>query len=254
MRIQIVIPVSNLWSQYTVPCVASIRTSFDHRVLVIDNASSDETNREARARVSPAFGYHRNGANLGVARAWNDGIRDAFERGYDLVVVLNNDVVLHAECIDRLAASLCSAKNYALVSAVDVREEFTSPELMLRSDPRAREGIEDSDSPNFAAFVMNRNCWETVGPFDENFFPAYFEDNDYHLRITLAGLRAVCHPAAMFYHFGSRTQFQARDRPLVPRARFEQNQYYYFRKWGGLPGQERFAKPFNGQSPLGRNS
>jgi GT2 family glycosyltransferase len=104
----------------------------------------------------------------------------------------------------------------------------------------------ESEHPNFAAFMLGHACWESVGPFDEGFFPAYFEDNDYHRRIQLAGLRAVVHPPAMFYHFGSQTQNESVARPVVTSEMFERNRDRYVRKWGGLPGAERLAAPFGG--------
>jgi len=83
-----------------------------------------------------------------------------------------------------------------------------------------------------------------VGSFDERLYPAYFEDNDYHYRIRLAGMRAITHPPAMFYHYGSRTQNEAGGAPLVPGNVFDENRRRYIQKWGGPPGCEQFRKPF----------
>jgi GT2 family glycosyltransferase len=130
------------------------------------------------------------------------------------------------------------------VSALDVRGETGSAEELERMDAVSKESVPESEHPNFSAFMLNRRCWETVGEFDENFFPAYFEDNDYHYRMRLAGLRAIVHPPALFYHFGSRTQNEARPAPIVPGDWFERNRSYYVRKWGGPPGQEQYRDPF----------
>ena len=92
--------------------------------------------------------------------------------------------------------------------------------------------------------MLSRRCRDVVGPFDERFYPAYFEDNDYHYRIQLAGLRAVTYPPAMFYHYGSRTQNEATAVPLVPGSVFDENRRRYVQKWGGPPGQEQFRNPF----------
>jgi GT2 family glycosyltransferase len=244
MKLQIVIPLHNLWSRYTVPCLSSIRASIDYRVVVIDNASSDETSEEARNRAGERFVYHRNPSNLGVSRVWNDGIRDAFDHGYDLVLVLNNDVLLHPECIDRLVARIAGAV-VGIVTAVNIKEKCPNPSDVFHFDARANELVAERDSPDFAAFLLNRVCWEKVGAFDESFSPAYFEDNDYHYRMQLAGLRAIAHPPAVFYHFGSRTQNEAGNQPIVVSQKFEENRQYYIRKWGGPPAGERFKEPFN---------
>jgi GT2 family glycosyltransferase len=246
MKLQIVIPLLNLWERFTAPCLESICASVDHRVVVIDNGSTDETRAMAERRAGPRFVYHRNPCNLGVARVWNDGIRDAFRNGYDAVLVLNNDTLLHRECVDRLACrmSVCR-EDIGMVTAVNVNGECSGPAGMFELDAQAREKIPEPENPDFSAFLINRACWEKVGPFDEGFAPAYFEDNDYHYRMRLAGLRAIAHPPAIFYHFGSRTQYQATGEPIVRPARFEENRAYYVRKWGGLPGAESFRSAFN---------
>jgi len=159
------------------------------------------------------------------------------------VVVLNNDVLCHPDCINRLARRI-ERNDVALATAVDVRETVSAPEEVFRIPPGAHDHLAETDHPNFSAFILHRHCWETVGPFDEAFFPAYFEDNDYHRRIALAGLRAVAHPPAIFYHYGSRTQNESCPTPVVPGDAFERNRDYYIRKWGGPPGAESFTAPF----------
>ena len=101
----------------------------------------------------------------------------------------------------------------------------------------------ESDHPNFAAFLLSRECWERVGPFDEKFYPAYFEDNDYHYRIQLEGWRAITHPPAMFYHYGSRTQNEACSAPLGPWQRSRRKPAALSESGGGPPGGEQFQKP-----------
>lgn len=243
MRLQIVIPVLNLWRRYTLPCLESIRTTAEHRTVVIDNGSVDETEAEARKRICQNFVYHRNGANLGTARVWNDGIRDGFTNGYDFVLVLNNDVLLHSACIDGLLRRATEPDVPGMVTARNVRSECSDPANLPLCD--GKRAIPDAESPDFSAFLMTRSCWETVGPFDEGFFPAYFEDNDYHYRMRLSGVRALCHPPAMFYHFGSRTQNESGTKPVVPSSQFEANRRRYVLKWGGPPGRERFREPFS---------
>ena len=40
---------------------------------------------------------------------------------------------------------------------------------------------------SFSTYIFTKKALETVGYFDENIYPAYFEDNDYHYRIKLSG-------------------------------------------------------------------
>ncbi len=93
--------------------------------------------------------------------------------------------------------------------------------------------------------MLSRECWEQTGEFDEIFFPAYYEDNDYHYRMQQAGILAITYPPAMFFHWGSATQNEAIGRPLTDSG----NQYaQYVRKWGAPPGQEKFKTPYDDAS------
>ena len=245
MNLTIVIPCLNLWTKFTKPCLDSIKTSYPYRIVLVDNGSTDETRDEASKLVSPTFQHRRYENNTGTARSWNWGILDGFEKGADGVLVLNNDILLHPACIDRLVQRMQQDHGaVGLVSALDVRGEVGAPEDVFSIPADSKTGVAESDHPNFSAFLLSRRCFDLVGQFDEAYYPAYFEDNDYHYRILLAGLRAVVHPPAMFYHHGSRTQNEARASPIVPGSVFEENRVYYVRKWGGPPGREKFGEPF----------
>jgi GT2 family glycosyltransferase len=244
MNLAIVIPCLNLWRRYTKPCLDSIKAAHPHRIVLVDNGSTDETRTEASKLVGATFQHRRNEVTTGTASSWNYGVADGFEKGADCVVVLNNDILCHPACIDRLARRI-EQNDVGIASALDIRGEVARPEDVFAIPGNSKDGVAESEHPNFSAFALNRRCWETVGPFDEKFFPAYFEDNDYHRRVVLAGLKAVVHPPAMFYHYGSRTQNESGAGAVVSGSAFDKNRDYYLRKWGGHPGAERFTRPFN---------
>lgn len=247
-KIQIIIPAINLWNKYTKNCINSIKTKYEHRILLIDNGSTDETKEEAGKLVSNNFAHKRNEETWGCAKSWNYGIKDAFERGYDYVLILNNDILLHPETIDKLVERMESKPiddGIAMITCLDVRNECKKPDNIFKLLSLGKVDVEESRHPNFSAFMINKECWNKVGEFDENFKPCYFEDNDYHHRIELAGMRAICLPTAMFYHYGSRTQNEAIGKPICSSPQFEHNGRYYQNKWGGVPGSESFATPFN---------
>jgi GT2 family glycosyltransferase len=262
MRIIIVIPCFNLWNQYTKRCLDSIRTSHSHRIVLVDNGSTDETFQEASRLIGPSFVYRRNESNSGTCKAWNWGISRSFEDAADanLALVLNNDVLLHPECIDRLVARMDRGDDrLGVLTAMDVRQEIAGPQALFSMRAEDRAGFAERDGANFSAFMLTRSSWERVGPFDEAFYPAYFEDNDYIYRTRLAGLLTVTLPTALFYHYGCRTQPEAFAAPTVARSAFLRCQDYYIRKWGGTPEAERFRTPFGGRyvedpQPLGEGA
>jgi GT2 family glycosyltransferase len=282
MKVQIIVPSINLWSKYTKPCLDSILEAMvsakshgiDCRILLIDNASTDETRVEAGKMVSDIFSHHRNEERWGFQRSVNFGVKDAWERGYDYSLVCNNDILMHPEAIWRLTERLNSDTPYrfprpiemalydenvhnstndsvlewpvGMVTAMDVRGEV-EPTNFKQMNTLEKKECPDSGHPNFSAFMISKQAWEVVGEMDELFAPAYFEDNDYHYRMNLAEIAAICHPQALFYHFASGTQREAKEdgSPMVTNEQFEKNRANYFRKWGGPPPHEIFTTPYN---------
>jgi len=250
VKVGIVMPCINLWAKYTLPALASVASaqSFAERagiktaVLLIDNASNDETESQASARAG--IEYHRNDEMWGFQKSVNFGVKHFFDKGYDYVLVLNNDIEMHQQAICKLVKRFKNTdKPVGMVTCLDVTGECKrDPRNLYGLDVAEKEKCPETPNPCFSAFMVDRECWDKVGEFDEIFAPAYYEDNDYHYRMQLAGLKAITYPPAMFFHWGSATQLEALGRPLTNSA----NQHaQYVRKWGGDPGKEIFKAPFN---------
>jgi GT2 family glycosyltransferase len=256
-EVLVLVPCINLWAEYTKFCLDSVfRQSLSEnlkvKVLVVDNGSVDETKDELvkLGLKRNDLQYILNNENWGCQKTWNYGIRYGFENNFDYVFVINNDVLLHPKCIDRLVERFeRKDPDVVLVSAMDIRGECVVPTDIFQKDDKEKEKVSESSHPNFSAFMVNRRFLEEVGEFDEGFFPAYHEDNDCNYRIKLLGLKSICYPPAIFYHFGSRTQNDIRyPGGFVPGDQFLKGRSYYISKWGGLPDQEIFKFPFNDSS------
>lgn len=170
--------------------------------------------------------------NIGVSAGWNVGLREASRLGFALSLICNDDTVLQPGTINKLVQSMT---DYDLVTAINMRDKPLTPS----------EGY--SDDPDFSCFMVWTHDFGPRGrhgEFDENFTPAYFEDNDMHYRIKMSGRRAVCRTDAGHYHQGSVTQNWG-GQQVVTGPMFIQNQMYYVRKWGGTPGWETHRTPFD---------
>lgn len=107
----------------------------------------------------------------------------------------------------------------------------------------------------YSCYCFTETGMKKVGLFDENFFPAYYEDNDHFRRVALSGAKAVGVPEFKAVHgeapyWGSSTIKASPDLERKNVTTFGNNRDYYVRKWGGEPGKERFKKPFNRDVPL----
>ncbi len=75
-------------------------------VLVVDNASSDDTVTALAARYGDRITVVRNDRNLLFAGGMNVGLQRAMDSGYEFVLLLNNDVVLDPAMARELVAAL----------------------------------------------------------------------------------------------------------------------------------------------------
>lgn len=181
--------------------------------------------------------------NEGVAAGWNLGIERALHDGCDYILVCNDDVVLSADVIGELTHVTDSHYGDAiLVSARNVREWKTADDLRHKwVDAKRVLG----SVPDFSCFMITEQTIQEIGWFDTNFWPAYFEDNDYKRRIDLSPYNAYSVWSAEIFHAGSVSQNMIPGQPVVPPWMFEKNRAYYANKWGGWPGFETFDTPFN---------
>lgn len=167
--------------------------------------------------------------NRGVAAAWNEGMDWAWNDGYRYAIIANDDSYFHPGTINRIYNSITNTD--AILVSPNPNNQYASNGL-----------IEGADFFNFIIDVpaLISNC----GYFDENFTPAYFEDNDMHYRIKLSSCKSYIDTDATAYHYGSQTQYFDRNNPVCPPHQFENNRRYYIEKWGGEPGRETCLTPY----------
>lgn len=165
--------------------------------------------------------------NRGVSPAWNLGIDQAIKAGYTYGLVTNDDVIFSPGVISRMMYN-ASFLDATFLSAVQ--------------HPGGSEVVPGSD---FFCFIVNMpRLLAEAGRFDENFTPAYFEDNDMRYRMKLAGSKVYMDTGSYVHHLHSKTQFHDPENPVVPSFVFEMNRLYYTDKWGGLPEQETYTTPY----------
>jgi GT2 family glycosyltransferase len=148
--------------------------------------------------------------------------------GCAYVALIANDVLLEPDCLDRLLAF----------------GERREAELWSGISTNGREAIDPeavTDGADFSCVMFPPATLERFGPFDPNYRPAYFEDNDYYGRIVLGGGRCRVVHAARFFHHGSLTVRLDAEMAHHVAYWFEINRRYFARKWG-VPVPENTAE------------
>lgn len=198
------------------PSVAAQRFR-DFRVVVVDDASTDDT-RAWLAATWPEVEAVALPVNGGVTRAFNACVRAAGDA--ELVGLFNNDIELDPDCLWELVAALdrhpeagsAGAKlmNFHRRDELDgAGDRFDwAGTATRRGHGEVDRGLYEAEEAVFGACagaaMYRRSAFERVGLFDERFH-AFFEDVDWNLRAQLAGLPARYVPRAVAYHMGSAT-------------------------------------------------
>ena len=187
----------------------------------------------------------RSGENLGVGRSWNKALQRIFSIGSDYALVVNQDVRLRLDTYRLLLEPLGG-----FVTGVGVHQtEDVAWNVRLKTGifPKLKGG------PDFSCFLIRKDFYEKVGPFDECFFPGYREDNSYHWRAKCAGLGDQIFSVNVPYLHIDGGSSAIKNNPELKKVNDEnwaKNGLLYEKMWGGPPGREVFTTPFgSGESP-----
>jgi GT2 family glycosyltransferase len=175
---------------------------------------------------------HALGENRGLSRTWNDGMLQGYDEGADVVIVANDDIAFSAGDLDELARAAVAQRDRYIVSCSGLHGRLG------RRMP----------SHGYSCFAINPVAIERLGCFDENFFPAYCEDQDYSRRASLAGLNEANCANTNVFHGGSTAIFSDTSVMKANAWTHVLNMSYYRTKWGGDGGQETYDHPFDDPS------
>ncbi len=220
---------------YTRQCLESLwrETSTPYELIVVDNGSEEETVDFLR-RLWCQGPYARdinlilNPENLGIARAWNQGIKAA--RGREICII-NNDLVLTRDWLGKLLGYLEEHPEAGIVSPHVFDGEPPADLAACAAAHEASRGHEEEDGFHGCCFLLTRPLLEAVGLFDEQFEVATWEDVDYRHRARLAGFEARVTHRSVIYHYGSKT-IQDLSQQRGGNDFYLQNADRFARKWG----------------------
>jgi GT2 family glycosyltransferase len=153
---------------------------------VLVDCESDPAALAGLLRTRPAAEAVPLAENLGFAGGANAGLSHAFAEGAEHVVLLNDDVLVEAGCVEVLvvAAGSSGAASPRIDGPPGIA--FAGAELELRHGfGRHVEG--GRDYLTGACLCFSRSAWEAVGPFNESLF-LYYEDVDWCLRARQLGV------------------------------------------------------------------
>lgn len=139
---------------YVNDCIDTIDHTFGENILMVDNSKK----------------------NLGVSASWNMGIDRMVETDADWLIILSAAIRFGepggTDVIEQL-------EKHAYADVIHFATKDVGEQLYIRG-----EHIEGNLGWHLTA--INKRVINRVGRFDEKFYPGYFEDIDYDLRIRKA--------------------------------------------------------------------
>jgi GT2 family glycosyltransferase len=224
------------------PCLEALARE-DCEIIVVDNASADETlQRIEPFAVRSSVHLTANQRNLGFGAAVNQGARAATG---DVLLILNPDAIAEPGAIAALLR--CLGTTHAAAAGGALLESDGQPargfsfrriatlapllcEVLLCNQLWPRNPVnrryrcldvdysrqQEVEQPAAACLAVTRTAWASVGGFDEQFFPVWFEDVDLCQRLLDQGARILYCPQARFRHSGAHSvgQLSFRDKQI----------------------------------------
>ena len=239
------------WIEKCLDSIPAACGDLEHEIIVYDNASSDDTLAIIAEREDLLI---RSDRNDGFGAAMNRAFARSSGR---YVFLLNPDCELEPRALELVYGFLDANPNAAAAAPLLADDDGGSQrEFQLRRLPTlwsfaaeifaigrffpratARHRYRDLDltrpqrveQPAGAALMIRREVFEEIGPLDEQFAPAWFEDVDYCARLAAAGKEVWVVPAAAARHFGGASLEH------LSFARFQElwyrNMWRYAHKW-----------------------
>jgi|SRR5437667_843245 len=192
------------------------RTGRSYRLIVVDNASTDDTATAIRGAF-PQVQLIENSANAGPARAFNQGLQACADS--DFVLLMNSDIKVLPGTLGPMMDYLGSHPQVAGVSVRFINPDG-SPQKFRTSFgvslwPRRFDRVFPITFFGTTFHLGRRLTYDEdqVGFFDENYY-FFNEDLDWSIRANRQGLVFHFLPNLPVIHYRGRGQAQNRDRIL----------------------------------------
>lgn len=220
-------------------CLASIRSTTEAAIIIVDNGSSDKSEfASIKYKNVKLISKHK---NIGFAAACNEGAKLVNE---EYILFLNPDAALYKNTIEKTIEFMNNPINYNYavcgVRLVDKAgavqrgcARFRSPVNILftvfgitKIFPKLGYSMMEWDHSQSrevdhvigAYYFMRNKIFTELGGFDERYF-VYLEDIDLSLRISQMGFKSFYLADVSAYHLGAGTSSKNKSARIFYAAR-----------------------------------
>jgi len=237
-----VIIVNHKTPELTSDCLASLSAlphPEDREIIVIDNASGDDSFELLQAQAPGRFKLLANQENLGFGGANNRGAKEASGR---YLLFLNSDTIVRDDIFQEAARIFAENEKIGIISPrledehgknqADACGSFpTLASTVIKKLKKINEQSENNEMRSVdwvsgCALFIRQDLFSRLGGFDEDFF-LYFEDVDLCRRVKNLGYEIIVTKKFCLTHLGGRSLKQSAARKRY----YYRSQDIYFKKY-----------------------
>lgn len=224
-KLSIIIPIFNKYA-FTKSCLNDLfKLSDDHEIIVVDNASSDESYAELSKIDKPNFKLIRNEVNNFHSKGCNQGYQVASSEN---ILFMNNDIKVksnHENWTDSLI-KYCEDDKYNIfgptMGLLDKDLNFVK---------EANEMMSGNSYISGWFIAGNKKHWKKLelsdGEVWNEKFPMYFNDGDLCFRARKKNVKLDVVPIKDVIHFGKVSSVQLNVNKL-----YNEGRSVFLSKWG----------------------
>lgn len=195
-------------------CLKQVGVNF--RILLIDNASTDDSFNKLKGKYGNKIDYYQTGSNFGYSGGNNKGVKYCYRKGYKFALLLNSDTELKSvTLLNELMNIIMSNKDCAVVSPTiyDVTKEglikhsndylYNLLLRMINILPPTRkisEKISSVSEAHGSAMLVDCKRFLEIGGFPEHYF-MYCEESTFAKKIQWAGFEILWYNSDSSYIF-----------------------------------------------------
>ncbi|MFC1488298.1 glycosyltransferase family 2 protein [Thermodesulfobacteriota bacterium] len=210
---------SESWVDPLMESLLLTSTPSQPNIIFVDNQSNDGT-REKLLNYKERITIIINDENLGFAGGCNAGIQDALSGGTEFIALLNPDIRVSPDWLNRLIEGIKERGPEGIFTPIQLKYDGSG------IDPEMRKGIlyesqEFADDlwkghlkktypiscAYFGSVVIHRSVFERIGLLDECFF-MYGEDEDFCRRAKRNGFPIWLVPKSKVFHWHTQAQIE----------------------------------------------
>lgn len=182
-------------------------------IIVVDNGSTDGTQREIKRKYKKSINLIENHKNLGYSEGTNVGIREAIKRGSKYILTMNNDMVVEKNFINYLVEAMekhpevavstpiiyyMEPKNMIWCAGCDFHLRGFIPRNQNEIDKGQTEGEKYVDGCD-CVLMLRSDVLRKVGLLDSELFIIH-ELTGWCLKASNSGYKCLFVPKSIVWH------------------------------------------------------